>query len=123
MLFSRKTQLPQRTYYDSILEDKYDEFLRATHRLIETVEDVIVKKEVIALYPDGSDKKAAIHTLEEAQYAMICAIGHYDSTRSDSQRYYREHDKSDFFKNWSEIRSLKDSHTVIEETYKNFLKK
>lgn len=123
MFFSRKTQLPQRTFYDSVLEDKYDEFLRVTHRLIETVEDVIIKKEVIALYPDGSDKKVAIRTCEEAQNAMVCAIGHYDSVRADCQRYYREHDKSDFYKNWSEIRSLKNSHTVIEEAYANFLKK
>ena len=123
MLFNRKTQLLQRTYHDSILQDKYDEFQHAAHQLIETVEDVIVKKEVVALYPDGSDKKAAIRDLEQAQYAMICAIGHYDNTRSDVQRYYREHDKSDFYINWSQIFPLKNSHTVVEKAYTIFFKK
>lgn len=123
MLFNRKIQLPQRTYHDNVLEDKYDDFLGATHRLIETVEDVIIKKEVIALYPNGADKKTAILALEQTQHTMICAVGRYDSIRADLQRYYKEHDKNDFYKNWSEICSLKNSHTVVEEAYKNFLKK
>ena len=124
MLFSRKTQLSQRTYHDNVLQDKYDEFQRAAHQLTETVEDVIIKKEVVALYPDGADKKAAVSDLEQAQYTMICAIGHYDSTRADVQRYYREHDKSDFCINWGNtIFPLKNSHTAIEKAYVNFFKK
>lgn len=122
MLFSRKTQLPQLTHHDFVLEGKYDEFLDTMYQLIKTVEDVIIKKGVIALYPDGSDKKIAVFALEQAQHTMICTIGHYDSIRTDLREYYQEHE-GDFYKDWSVIYSLKTSHTVIEETYADFFKK
>jgi len=113
----------QPTFYDIELEEKFLDFQEAYIRLQKATENVIIKKNVIDLYPEGADKAVANISFKTAQNELICAIGHYDNIRTDSQEYYQEHDKSDFYKNWSGICSLKTSHTVIEETYTNFFKK
>ena len=111
------------TIYDITLEEKFFDYQDAYIRLKEATEAVIIKKNVIDLYPDGADKNAAISSFKSAQIELICAIGHYDSTRADSRDYYQEQDKNDFYKDWSAIRSLKTSHALIEEIYENFFKK
>lgn len=110
------------TIYDIQLEEKFFEYQDAYIRLKEATEAVIIKKKVIELYPDGADKDIAIANFKSAQTELICAVGHYDSTRADSRDYYYEHDENDFYKDWSVIRSLKDSHALIEEIYENFFK-
>ena len=117
----KKTKQP--TIYDIKLEEKYLDHQDAYIRLKKATEAVIIKKNVIDIYPDGVDKDAAVASLKSAQIELICAIGNYDSTRTDTRDYYQEHDTSDFYKNWGVIRSLKTSHAVIEEIYKNFFKK
>lgn len=116
-------KIKQPTIYDIQLEEKFFDYQNAYVRLKEATEAVIIKKNVIELYPDGVDKTAAIASFKSAQIELICAIGHYDSARADSQDYYQEHDKSDFYKDWSVIYSLEISHAFIEEIYKNFFKK
>lgn len=116
-------KIKQPTIYDIQLEEKFFEYQNAYVRLKEATEAIIIKKNVIELYPDGADKNAAITSFKSAQIELICAIEHYDSTRADSQDYYQEHDKNDFYKNWSALHSLKTSHAIIEEIYENFFKK
>lgn len=110
------------TIYDIQLEEKFFEYQNAYVRLKEATEAIIIKKNVIDLYPDGADKTAAITSFKSAQLELICAIGHYDSTRADSRDYYQEHNENDFYKNWSVLCSLKNSHELIEEIYENFFK-
>lgn len=112
----------QPTIYDVKLEEKVFDFQKAFLRLKEATKAVIIKKNVIELYPDGADKNIAIASFKSAQVELLCAIGHYDSTRVDAQEYYQEHDKSDFYKDWSKIH-LPNSHSLIEETYGDFFKK
>lgn len=113
----------QPTFYDIELEEKFFDFQNAYIRLKKATETVIIKKNVIDLYPEGADKAVANTSFKTAQNELICAIGHYDSTRADSQEYYQEHDKNNFYKDWSAICSLKTSHALIEEIYENFFKK
>ena len=111
------------TIYDIQLEEKFFDYQDAYIRLGKATEATIIKKNVIELYPDGADKNVAIASFKSAQIELICAIGHYDSMRADSRDYYQNHDKNDFYKDWSVIDSLKNSHTLIEEVYENFFKK
>lgn len=116
-------KIKQPTIHDIRLEKKFFDYQDAYVRLKEATEAVIIKKNVIELYPDGVDKNTAVASFKSAQIELVCAIGHYDSTRADSRDYYQEHNESDFYKDWSAIRFLKTSHAIIEEIYKNFFKK
>jgi hypothetical protein len=115
----KKTKQP--TIYDIELEEKFLDHQDAYIRLKEATEAVIIKKNVIDLYPEGADKTAAIASFKLAQMELIRAIEHYDSTRVDIRDYYQEH--NNFYKNWSVLRSLKTSHAIIEEIYERFFKK
>ena len=116
----KKTKQP--TFYDIKLEEKYLDFQDAYIRLKKATEAVIIKKNVIGLFPEGADQTVANIRLKTAQNELVCAIGHFDNLRADLREYYLEHSESDFYKNWSEICSLKNSHEVIEEIYENFFK-
>lgn len=56
-------------------------------RLMDKTREVITRKAVIDLYPDGADRNAAIKECEEAKHSLLCAIGAYDTARMEYNNY------------------------------------
>ena len=49
--------------------------------------EVITRKSVIDLYPDGADRNAAIKECEKAKRSLLCAISAYDTSRIEYNDY------------------------------------
>lgn len=56
-------------------------------KLTTQTREVITRKSVIDLYPDGADRNAAIKECEKAKRSLLCAIGAYDTSRIEYNDY------------------------------------
>ena len=86
------------------------------------VQDVIIKKEVIDLYPPGADQQKTKVDLQTAKNKLICIIAEYDSTLNEINKYYVVN-KDNFveYANWYPS-MLSDSHKMVEIFYRNFVR-
>ena len=115
----KKIEVPQDNFYDRNVRIKWGELLRLEEQLNDQVKIVLIQKEVIELYPDGSDKDKAIKDLQQSQLSMISTIGSYDSCRADFQRYITEyHPLLVTTKDW--VDKVSSSHDIVEGTYLAF---
>lgn len=95
--------------------------LCAQSHLQECTENVIVRQQVIGLYPDGADKDKACEDFADAQRSMLCAIATLDDAISELHRYVKAH--------WDDFVTTKykpdfsrdfNSHRCIEKTWRSF---
>jgi hypothetical protein len=106
-------------YYDDRMEELVNTLYDAKARLEGKVNDVITKKNVIDLYPDGPDKNRAIKDFQEAQKSLLCAIGNYDGRMRDVKEFYTEnYDKGTL--NWRNPDTYGKSHAIVEGVYRNY---
>lgn len=56
-------------------------------KLTTQTREVITRKSVIDLYPDGADRNAAIKECEKAKRSLLCAISAYDTSRIEYNDY------------------------------------
>ena len=110
----RKDNKDNKSYYDSIVDNKIDAIVQVTNYMSDVVKDIIIKKGVIDLYPDGADKDKAVENLEFAKRHLLCLIGEYDDLRNqisnDIEKYAGR------LKNKYKVPC--DSHERVETTYK-----
>lgn len=107
--------------YDTRMEELNKIVREARDRLIDKAKEVITKKGVIDLYPDGADKKAAIKALEDAKYSLLCAIGNYDGRLNELRQYYIDN-SDNFDQYWATPDRFAKSHDLIEHAYRNYFK-
>ena len=74
---------------------------------------------MINLYPDGADREKAVSDAEEAKYALIAAIGEYDTARMEYNNYIKKY--AEMFdspkREW-----ITTSHEIIEWAYQYYNK-
>lgn len=120
-MFLKKHRNPKLTLADRQRERMLIEYIAAETNLKERAKAAIVRKGVIDLYPDGSDKDRAIKDFEAAQHSLLCAIGTVDGLRNDMGSYIAAHEK-DFVgtARWVVPSANISSHTIIEKVYRDF---
>lgn len=89
------------------------------NRLITKTENVLFAKGVIDIYPNGADKECAISELQARQKVLIAEIGEYDIALKNLRDFINK--KRDEI--IVAIPILLESHTIIEITYRNFIRK
>ena len=109
----KKVEIPQDNFYDRNVRIKWGELLRLEEQLHDQVKIVLIQKEVIELYPDGSDKDKAIKDFQQSQLSMIATIGSYDSCRADFQRYITEY-RSLLVTTKDWVGKVSSSHDIVE---------
>lgn len=67
---------------DLQLQNLWEQHLSISNYLNKSVRKIIVKKEVIAIYPNGADKEKAIKDYELEQQHLLALIGEYDDLRN-----------------------------------------
>jgi len=115
----------KKKYRPNLYEEQYEALLNAVcegqWRLISATETVIKKQGVIALYPEGPDKKHAVKDCEEAKYSLLCAIGAYDARRQEAIEYFKQN--FEHLEGWADGTNKATSHAIIENAYYNFYRK
>lgn len=107
--------------YDTHMAELNNIVTAARDLLIAKAQEVITKKGVIDLYPEGADQKVAIKALEDAKYSLLCAIGNYDGRLSELRQYYTDnHDN--FAQYWATPDRFRTSHDLIESAYRHYFK-
>ena len=94
----------------------------AKNRLIGAVQQVIIKRGVIDLYPEGPDQERAKEHLKKAKFSLLCAIGNYDGRL---QEYKNALNKNEEWRKTTIGKRCQfiPSHEVIEIAYLEFFKK
>ena len=87
--------------------------------LIARVQELIAKKNVIDLYPEGADKNAAIVAFESKQKTLLNYIAQYDNVLIRIANYDASKCEPPVNQHFY---SKESSHDVIEEAYKMFMK-
>lgn len=106
----------------NLYQEQYRALVNTVHeakkQLNDAVEAVIKKQGVIALYPEGADKKTAIQDCEEAKRKMICAIGFYDARRQERIDYFKQN--FEHLEGWADGSNEGTSHDIVETAYYYF---
>lgn len=119
----RKKDLTIETHEDSVYMKIWNEVSAANFKIVRIVEDVLVKREVINLYPTGPDKDLAQNDFETAQQFLLNAIADYDDLKRELFEYYKlNKDKLNKTIDWIPS-TMTNSHTIVEIAYRNFLTK
>ncbi len=119
-MFFKKPFPPQPTPADRERRRLLHKLYVANLHLTERTELVIVRRGVVALYPDGPDKERAESDLAEAKRSLFCAIGTSDDARAELMRYVDAHQKE--FVTTADWVTPYTSHEVIEKTWRSFFK-
>lgn len=112
----KKTILPNE--YDMHLKELINEFDDKRNDLMAQIPQLITKKNVIELYPDGADKNKAIADFEQTKQSLLTYIGAYDNIYNQLMRFD--------YSRCQEMRTNKyqfksaTSHSIIEIAYSNF---
>lgn len=64
--------------YEAHADERLYDLWAKRDKLTAQTHEVITRKSVIDLYPDGADRDAAIKECEKAKRSLLCAIGAYD---------------------------------------------
>lgn len=117
-MFSKKKDIHINIYEAHADERLYG--LRAERdRLAAKTREVITRKAVIDLYPDGSDRNAAIKECEAAKHSLLCAIGAYDTSRMEYNDYIKQN--AERFNSPRRLWTT-TSHDIIAIAYENYFK-
>lgn len=107
--------------YDEDCLNLHQTVVEAGKRLLEATQKVIIKKNVIDLYPAGPDQIAAIKEYNKSQHTLLCAIGNYDGRLREFNEYLAKHrNQLEEYSCWN---SPLTSHEIIENAYEQFIKK
>lgn len=120
-MFVRKKNIVNDTMLDKKIKNLHSDRHDAWCRIKEAVELVIVRNGVIELYPEGVDKEKAKKDAESAKQHLISAVAVYDDLCNQYKQAFEELYERVTTKDWNLI--IKPSHEIIEEIYKNSLKK
>ena len=117
-----KKKIEEINGYDRRMNKYIGEMHRISKELEAAVQDVIIKKEVIDLYPSGADQQKTKVDLQTAKNKLICIIAEYDSALNEINKYYVVN-KDNFveYANWYPG-MLSDSHKMVEIFYRNFIR-
>lgn len=110
------------TATDRMINEAEELVQNAKNRLMDAVQQVIVKQGVIDLYPEGPDQERAKEDLKKAKFSLLCAIGHYDGRLQEYKNALNkneEHRETTIGKRCQFV----SSHEVIEIAYLGFLRK
>jgi len=108
--------------YDEDCRNLHQTVVEAGKRLLEATQKVIIKKNVIDLYPVGPDQDAAIEEYHESQRTLLCAIGNYDGRLQEFNQYLAKH-RNQLEEEYSCWNSPLTSHKIIENVYEQFVRK
>ena len=117
-----KKKVEEINKYDRRMNKYISRMHEISKELEAAVQDVIIKKEVIDLYPPGADQQKTKVDLQTAKNKLICIIAEYDSTLNEINKYYVVN-KDNFveYVNWYPG-MLSDSHKMVEIFYRNFVR-
>ena len=101
--------------FDEKFETLEQSVRNAIENLLSIMPKLIIRKEVIELYPEGADKDRAIKDFQETQKSFICTLGHYDCCLSKLIDYETKH-KDEFSQN--HFITFLTGHKVVEEYIK-----
>ena len=73
--------------YESAAHERFSDLCTKRDKLTGWVCEVITRKAVIDLYPNGPDRNTAIKECEEAKRSLLCAIRAYDTSRMEYNDY------------------------------------
>lgn len=114
-MFKKKKQSAD-TSADLQLKELYYPFIDLCDEFYPTIRKVIVKKEVIEIYPDGEDKKQAIKDYHFEQQHLLALIGKYDDLRNQINNFIKNNkEERHTTAHWDIPRT---SHETIEIIYK-----
>lgn len=113
-MFKKKKDL--NTPADRRLKTLYEQFLDVSNYLNKSVRQVIVKKEIIEIYPEGADKDKAIEDYKFEQQHLLALIGEYDDLRNQVGNLIKTtKEKRNTTITWH---TPQTSHERIEQIYK-----
>lgn len=115
----KKTEI---NLFDEEMNNKNNAVFDAKKSIENKVYDIITKKGVIDLYPEGPDKEKALQDLEKAKKSLICSIGAYDSALAEYKRYYTNNFEK-ISARWINPADFGSSHYLVEIFYKHYVKK
>lgn len=101
---------------DFQLKELYYPFIDLRDEFYSTIRKVIVKEEVIKIYPDGDDKDAAIKDYHFEQQHLLALIGKYDDLRNQISNFIKNNKEERYTTVHWEI--PRTSHEAIEAIYK-----
>lgn len=101
---------------DLQLKELYYPFIDLRDEFYSTIRKVIVKEEVIKIYPDGADKDAAIKDYHFEQQYLLVLIGKYDDLRNQISNFIKNNKEERHTTAYWEIPQT--SHETIETIYK-----
>lgn len=105
--------------YEAHADERLYDLWAERDRLMAKAREVITRKAVIDLYPDGPDRNAAIEEGEAAKRSLLCAIGAYDTSRREYNDYIKQNaERFDSpHRSWTTT-----SHDFIAIAYENYFK-
>ena len=104
------------TSADLQLRILWEQCLDVSNNLNKTVRTIIIKKEVIEIYPNGADKDKAIKDYEFEQRHLLALIGEYDDLRNQIDNLIKKTKEERYTTiDWH---TPKTSHERIEQIYK-----
>lgn len=118
-MFKKKNKEPN--YQAERYESLRIELTRAQTELADAVCAVIIKRDVLDLYPEGPDKEQAKEDLAKTQRSLICHVGAYDARRQETIEYYKKNYEA--LSLYPSPESRWTSHDVVEWAYKYKYKK
>ena len=114
-MFKKKKQSLD-TPADLQLKELYYPFIDLRDEFYSTIRKVIVKEEVIKIYPDGADKDQAIKDYRFEQQYLLALIGKYDDLRDQISNFIKNNKEKRYTTAHWEI--PRASHETIETIYK-----
>ena len=110
--------------YDIKMKAAHQKWMDSWKKLEAATRDTIIKNNVIALYPEGADKKIAEREAEQQRKKLINCISAYEENRRDFLVFCESH-KKDLMTTITWARSFDScptSHDIVEKAYHNFIK-
>lgn len=104
------------TSADFQLKELYYPFIDLRDEFYSTIRKVIVKEEIIKIYPDGADKDQAIKDYHFEQQHLLALIGKYDDLRDQISNFIKNNKEERYTTAHWEI--PRTSHETIETIYK-----
>lgn len=108
--------------YDETYKEMWNAVYEAHNHLIDVTRKVILRKNVIDLYPAGTDQDKAINDCEKAKGALVCAVEYYDDKLQKLGEYFSQHyNEFDDCRTWNPTR-MSTSHEIVELAYEKTIR-
>lgn len=118
-MFRQKKSEENFNEYDLTLKRLISTRREKYEQLISCVQDIIIKKDVIELYPAGADKEKAKQDFQRSQNILLTYIAEFDDIYCQLQNF--EYSKCKYYITDKTAYESVTSHSIIESTYRNFL--